>query len=176
MVKTTNALNFLADHFCNVLQPSWWDEYDSGLYSSQSSPHKELPVSSGIPDSNGTPAASPRYAAANGSSHSNAAANSPKSQHAQPATSLSQAVQTLAAPGHWASPMQPGSKHPPPRYEHAANLVGHHLYIIGGNCGELVTLYTCLVRSCCCDICMPSHCVICMSQGCHEAPVSLDTT
>ena len=36
--------------------------------------------------------------------------------------------------------MQPDAKHPPPRYEHAANLVGHSLYIIGGNCGKLTTV------------------------------------
>ncbi|DBA75236.1 hypothetical protein WJX77_011618 [Trebouxia sp. C0004] len=117
--------------------PSWWDEYDSAVNSSQSSPHRELPVSSSIPNSNGTPsspAASPRRPAANGSLHSETSATL-KAQHTQKATSLSEAIQTVAAPGQWASPMQPDSKHPPPRYEHAASLVGHSLYVIGGNCG-----------------------------------------
>lgn len=117
--------------------PSWWDEYDAGMSSSQSSPHRELPVSSSIPDSNGTassPAASPRRAAANGRSHRDDT-DSPKAQHTQKATSLSNAVQRLVAPGQWVSPIQSNSKHPPPRYEHAASLVGRNLYVIGGNCG-----------------------------------------
>ncbi|KAL0045620.1 hypothetical protein WJX82_011651 [Trebouxia sp. C0006] len=117
--------------------PSWWDEYESGINSSQSSPHRELPVSSSIPESNGTPsspAASPRRPAANGSSHSEAS-DTLKAQHKRKATSLSEAIQTVATPGQWASPMQSDSKHPPPRYEHAASLIGHSLYVIGGNCG-----------------------------------------
>ncbi len=121
-----------------MMQPSWWDEYESELNSAQSSPHRELPVSSSIPDSNGTPsspAASPRRPAANGSSHSEAS-DTLKAQHKQKATSLSEAIQRVAALGQWASPMQSDSKHPPPRYEHAASLVGHSLYVIGGNCGE----------------------------------------
>ena len=123
---------------CVWLQPSWWDEYDAGMSSSQSSPHRELPVSSSIPDSNGTassPAASPRRAAANGRSHSDDT-DSPKAQHTQKATSLSSAVQRLVAPGQWVNPIQANSKHPPPRYEHAACLVGRNLYVIGGNCGK----------------------------------------
>ncbi|KAL0028321.1 hypothetical protein WJX79_010343 [Trebouxia sp. C0005] len=120
--------------------PSWWDEYESEINSSQSSPHRELPVSSSIPESNGTPsspAASPRRPAANGSSHSEASnlSDTPKAQHKRKATSLSEAIKTVGAPGRWASPMQSDSKHPPPRYEHAASLVGHSLYVIGGNCG-----------------------------------------
>jgi len=124
--------------FVLMVQPSWWDEYESGINSSQSSPHRELPVSSSIPESNGTPsspAASPRRPAANGSSHSEAS-DTLKAQHKRKATSLSEAIQTVATPGQWASPMQSDSKHPPPRYEHAASLVGHSLYVIGGNCGE----------------------------------------
>lgn len=118
--------------------PSWWDEYDAGQHSSQSSPHRELPVSSGIPDSNGTPrshTASPRHPAANGSSHCDASAGTLEAQPSRTATSLQDAVKTLDVSGQWANPMQPDSKHPPPRYEHAANLVGHSLYVIGGNCG-----------------------------------------
>ncbi len=126
-----------------MMQPSWWDEYDSEINSSQSSPHRELPVSSSIPESNGTPsspAASPRRPAANGSSHSQAS-DTLKAQHQRKATSLSEAIQTVATPGQWASPMQSDSKHPPPRYEHAASLVGHSLYVIGGNCGEPAILW-----------------------------------
>lgn len=118
-------------------QPSWWDEYDEGLHSTSSSPHRELPVSSNVPNSNGTGSdtASPRHPAANGNA-SSSPAGTPKVQHTQGAMSLQEAVQTRAVTGSWVSPMQPDAKHPPPRYEHAANLIGHSLYIVGGNCGE----------------------------------------
>lgn len=42
--------------------------------------------------------------------------------------------------GSWVDPMQSDAKHPPPRYEHAASLVGHSLYIVGGNCGKLAAV------------------------------------
>ena len=124
------------------MQPSWWHEHEEGLYSSSSSPHKELPVSSGIPNGNGTPrsdTASPRHPTANGNL-SSSPAGTPKARRTQQVTSLQQAVQAIHATGSWVDPMQPDAKHPPPRYEHAANLVGHSLYIIGGNCGKLVTV------------------------------------
>ena len=93
-----------------------------------------------MPDSSSTPrshAASPRHPAANGDAHSHTAAESSKAQSPQSAVSLTDAVKTLAASGQWVSPVQSDRKRPPPRYEHAAAIVGHHLYIIGGNCGEL---------------------------------------
>ena len=122
------------------MQPAWWDEYEAGSHSPESSPTRELPVSSSVPDSSSTPrshAASPHQPAANGNVHSHTAAESSKAQPPQSAVSLTDAVRTLAASGQWVSPVQSDRKRPPPRYEHAAAIVGHHLYIIGGNCGEL---------------------------------------
>lgn len=122
------------------MQPSWWQEHEEGLYSSSSSPHRELPVSSSIPNGDGTPrsdAVSPRHPAANGNL-SSSPAGTPKAQHTQQATSLQEAVNAIRVTGSWVNPMQPDAKHPPPRYEHAANLVGQSLYIVGGNCGESV--------------------------------------
>ncbi|KAL3133889.1 hypothetical protein ABBQ32_008347 [Trebouxia sp. C0010 RCD-2024] len=117
--------------------PAWWHEHEDGLYSSSSSPHRELPVSSSIPNGNGTPrseTASPRHAAASGSPTPSPSAT-PKARHTQQATSLQETLRTVCVTGSWLDPMQPDAKHPPPRYEHAGNLVGHSLYIIGGNCG-----------------------------------------
>lgn len=122
----------------DVVQPAWWHEHEDGLYSSSSSPHRELPVSSSIPNGNGTPrseTASPRHAAASGSPTPSPSAT-PKARHTQQATSLQETLRTVCVTGSWLDPMQPDAKHPPPRYEHAGNLVGHSLYIIGGNCGE----------------------------------------
>lgn len=124
------------------VQPSWWHEHEEGLYSSSSSPHRELPVSSGIPNGNGTPrsdTASPHRHAANGNL-SSSPASTPKAQHSRQLTSLQQAVQTVGVAGCWVDPMQSDAKHPPPRYEHAAHLIGHSLYIVGGNCGKLAAL------------------------------------
>ena len=121
------------------VQPSWWHEHEEGVHSSSSSPHRELPVSSGIPNGNGTPrsdTASPRHPAVHGNL-SSIPADTPKAHHSHQATSLQQAVQDMHMTGAWVNPMQSDAKHPPPRYEHAANLVGHSLYIIGGNCGKL---------------------------------------
>ena len=120
------------------MQPTWWNEYEQGSSSPASSPHRELPVSSGIPNSHGTPGsatASPRHPVANGH-ESLSPAGTPTAQQTQKATSLQEAVQTLGVTGSWVNAMQPDAKHPPPRYEHAANLIGRSLYIIGGNCGE----------------------------------------
>ena len=40
--------------------------------------------------------------------------------------------------GEWTAVVVEGSKRPPPRYEHAHAVLGNSMYIIGGNCGELI--------------------------------------
>ena len=134
----SRVLHCLAITF-NGVQPSWWDEYEEGLPSSASSPHRELPVSSSIPNSHGTPSSatvSPRHTVANGHERSSPA-GTPTAQQTQKVISLQEAVRTLGMTGSWVNAMQPDAKHPPPRYEHAANLIGRSLYIIGGNCGKV---------------------------------------
>ena len=38
--------------------------------------------------------------------------------------------------GQWVQPQMRGDRIPVPRYEHACALIGHSMYVVGGNCGE----------------------------------------
>ena len=38
--------------------------------------------------------------------------------------------------GQWGQPQMRGDRIPVPRYEHACALIGHSMYVVGGNCGE----------------------------------------
>ena len=43
-----------------------------------------------------------------------------------------------AVAGEWAAVEAGGAKRPAPRYEHAVALLRRTLYLVGGNCGELM--------------------------------------
>jgi hypothetical protein len=81
---------------------------------------------------NGTAAAAPPSAAADADAAPAAALPPPPAARALP---RSRSVTEVVVEGSWVSPYISSDKRPPPRYEHAAAMVGSELFIIGGNYG-----------------------------------------
>ena len=66
-----------------------------------------------------------------------------KSEASQ-ASKKRRSLRDLAVAGSWAVAAIGGSKSPTSRYEHATTLFRRKLYVIGGNCSELLPLWPAL--------------------------------
>lgn len=112
------------------MQPTWWSMHE------QKKQHKtdaELPVSSStMSDSNGNQ----QQPSASRDPGSKPKQESTSATAASQAKSLQDFASAMQALSPWADPTPAGSKRPPSRYEHAAQIVGRMLYIVGGNCSE----------------------------------------
>ena len=117
------------------LQPTWWDESDTKNDSSSKHAQTELPVSSNAPHG-GDDLSSTKHDAKAGQQPSTSSASDPAPQAAPSPASLQDVVASLQTSGPWTDCTGSSSKRPPPRYEHAAAIVGRQLFIVGGNCGN----------------------------------------
>lgn len=84
-------------------------------------------------------AAADQPAAANGVSEGSTAeqAAGGEGSAAPPPAIKSRSVAEVVVEGSWVSPYISSDKRPPPRYEHAAAIIGAELFVVGGNYGAL---------------------------------------
>ena len=119
------------------MQPSWWDIHENTQSSPRQNTQTELPVSSSIPSSNNGTSSEQHTDGQKASGGKDKQASATAAEPA--AKSLQDFTSAMQASGPWTDLTASGNKRPPPRYEHAANIVGRTLYIVGGNCSKPFT-------------------------------------
>lgn len=117
------------------MQSSWWDIHESTQSSPRQNTQTELPVSSSIPSSNNE-TSSKQHTNGNLTSGGKDKPTSAATAAEPASKSLQEFASAMQASGPWTELTASGNKRPPPRYEHAANVVGRTLYIVGGNCSK----------------------------------------
>lgn len=167
------------------MQPTWWDMYVSKDDSSQQNAQAELPVSSSIPNSNDGTKQQFSNSQQPSSKDSQASAKA-----APQAKSLQKFASAMQASSPWIDPTAAGSKRPPSRYEHAAQIVGRTLFVIGGNCSKSFAqpslrklvlrnnaVWTTLYHSMheqiafCCSLTPPDQCLM-LCPACYALPLT----
>eukprot|EP00891_Asterochloris_glomerata_P009781 jgi/Astpho2/9781/gw1.00149.44.1_t len=110
-------------------QPDWWERYqlwEKGAHSKPPTPATQAPKPAPAQPSSAQQPQGGVQSAAQSAAHAVSDTLS---------VAGSSLLKAALREGQWVQPQMRGDRIPVPRYEHACALIGHSMYVVGGNCG-----------------------------------------